>query len=161
MSANKKPRKAYRPKNCPPVPLTFASSPAMLLQLGVRSRQAIDAVIGHTANVGNLVGLETETVSALHLLTAARKSPDQCPFDAASLEAVEAELRRIATSVHSIVCRHRDTGRIGCAGHERADLLALADLLDQLREAFPRRLWHEAYRLGVMFPTLTLEEQPA
>lgn len=155
MASNKKPRRAYRPRDVAPVPLMFSATAAMATQLAVRTRQVVDALIGHGATAQHVAAVEVEMVCALHLVDAAAEHPGRHQVTAESVVEIANELLRISDSVRSIIGRQRETGRIGCTGPERQDLLALADLADQLREAFPRRMWHEAYRRGIERPVLS------
>lgn len=155
MSASKKPRKAYRPREIvPTIPLAFASSAKALTSLGLKARAAIDAVVSHQATPHDVGAVECELVVGLHMVDVSRELPALCPVEPASVEAVDSELRRITRSVRGVIERHRATGRIGCNGTERADLLELADLLDEMRSTWPRRAWFEAYRRGLKKPRL-------
>ena len=74
--------------------------------------------------------------------------------EAAALGQAHDEVQRIAASLASIKRRHEQTGRIGCSGAERADMLQLADIYEQLLVALPRRTWHDAYERAIRQPKM-------
>jgi hypothetical protein len=156
MSANKKPRKAYRPRAVMVTPLPFGSTDYMLRSIGLRIRSEVDAVISHDAEQCHVEALSAEIVSLAAAIDIARAKPEQCHVDAASMEQAGEEVHRIAASLASIKRRHEQTGRVGCSGTERADMLQLADIYEQLLVALPRRTWHDAYERAIQQPTLTL-----
>lgn len=156
MGATKKPRKAYRPRPVLVTPLPFSSSAYMLRSIGLRIRSEVDAVIGHDAEPRHLEALSAEIVSLAAAIDIARAKPDACQVDPEALEQAGDEVHRIAASLASIKRRHEQTGRIGCSGTERADLLQLADIYEQLLAALPRRMWHDAYERAIQQPTLRI-----
>lgn len=156
MGGNKKPRKAYKPRPVLVTPLPFCSSDYMLRSIGLRIRSEVDAVISHDANPQHIEALSAEVVSLYAAISIAREQPQHCQVDAAALGQAHDEVQRIAASLASIKRRHEQTGRIGCSGAERADMLQLADIYEQLLVALPRRTWHDAYERAIRQPKMRI-----
>ena len=66
-------------------------------------------------------------------------------------------LVEVARAMAAIKARHTATGRVGCSGEERQSILMLADLMDEMRVALPRRLWLAAYREALDRPVVRVE----
>lgn len=158
MPANRKPRKAYRPRDVVPVPLVFGASKSMQMSFGIKSRQAIDAVLAHDQDIRHLYAIETEIVAAMHALDIAANRPDDHDNTPESIEAIRGELKGVGRAILSIKARHASTGRIGCDSSDRAALLTLGELLDVLRAGLPRRIWFEAYKRSLTIGDLTADE---
>lgn len=158
MSGNKRPRKAYRPRDVLVSPLPYRTSDAMGRNVALRVRTEIDAVVSHAGTQHHVRALSCELLSLQCLVIVARKQPSHCPITSESLDDIAGEVQRIGRSLGGVTQRMDATGAIGCSGTERADLLALADLHDKLLQVMPRRLWHDAYALACRNPELRIEE---
>jgi hypothetical protein len=154
MSANKKPRKAYRQRPVLVTPLPFCSSAYMLRAIGLRVRSEVDAVVSHDAQPQHVHALSAEIVSLSAAIDIARANPGHCQVDPEALEQAGEEVHRIAHSIASVMQRMEQTGKIGCSGTERADILQLADIYEQLLTALPRRMWHDAYERAIQQPEM-------
>ena len=147
MAQSKKPRKAYRPRSeALPIPPSFATASKAQTLLDLRCREAVDAVIGGQGTWEDLMGCESELIVAVRLCGMAIACDTEHQVDIAQLGPLQTELQRIALHVASIKRRERESGRVGCTGEERQALLSLADVVDQLRQAMPRRLWLKAMK---------------
>lgn len=156
MSANRKPRKAYRPRPVLVTPLTYGASTAMLLQLGLRDRAAIDAIMSGDGDIDQLRRVEAACIAAIYLHRAGTANPAQHQVDLESLAEMGPTLTACAQAIRDISDRHERTGRVLPSGPDRAQLVALIDCLDALREAMPRRMWNNAYEEAIRHPTLRI-----
>lgn len=155
MGKTKKPRKAYRPGKVI-IPPAFGTTADMDMRLGMRMRQAVDAVIGGSGTWDDLMGCESELIVSIKLCAIAVQQPDAHEVEASALHALDDRLCAIAAAVYAIKQRERETGRVGCSGDQRLALLELADIVDETRRALPRRLWLLAYRAAYDVPKVVV-----
>lgn len=157
MAQSKKPRKAYRPRKMI-IPPAFATTGDMDMRLGLRMRQAVDALVTGSGDWDDMMGCESELIVGTHLQRIAAARPTEHQIEPDSLGELRSALVEVAQAMAAIKARHRATGRVGCSGEERAAVLLLADLMDEMRRALPRRLWLLAYREALDRPVVRVQE---
>lgn len=157
MAQSKKPRKAYRPRKMI-IPPSFATTGDMDMRLGLRMRQAVDAMVTGSGDWDDMMGCESELIVGTHLQRIAAARPTEHQIEPDSLGELRSALVEVAQAMAAIKARHRATGRVGCSGEERAAVLLLADLMDEMRRALPRRLWLLAYREALDRPVVRVQE---
>lgn len=136
------------------MPLAFAATPAMKAQMGLRDREAIDAVISGQGVLDDLRAAVTVAVTAAHACAIARDTPELAAL-IDGLEDVRAWLAsECMDALVSIFTRLETTGRIGVNGEERTELLTLARIADQIRDVMPRRVLHEAFTRSLKVASL-------
>lgn len=145
-AAAKQAKRPQRQREALPIPPSFATASKANTLLDLRCREAVDAVISGQGTWDDLMGCESELIVAVRLCGMAIACDTEHQVDIAQLGPLQTELQRIALSVAGIKRRERESGRVGCTGEERQALLSLADVVDQLRQAMPRRLWLLAMR---------------
>ena len=157
MGQTKKPRKAYRPRKMI-IPPAFATTSDMDMRLGLRMREAVDALVTGQGDWEDMMGCESELIVGIHLQRIAMARPTEHRVEPESLGELRSALVEVAQAMASIKARHNATGRVGCSGEERQSILLLADLMDEMRAALPRRLWLAAYREALDRPVVRVQE---
>lgn len=156
MGQTKKPRKAYRPRKMI-IPPAFGTTGDMDMRLGLRMREAVDALVTGQGDWEDLMGCESELIVGIHLQRIAAARPTEHQVEMESMDSLRSALVEVAQAMASIKARHKATGHVGCSGDERAKILLLADLMDEMRRALPRRLWLLAYREALDRPVVRVE----
>lgn len=157
MGQPKKPRRAYRPRKMI-IPPAFGTTSDMDMRLGLRMREAVDALVTGSGDWEDMMGCESELIVGIHLQRIAMARPTDHQVEPEALKALRSALVEVAQAMASIKARHNATGRVGCSGAERAAILMLADLMDEMRAALPRRLWLLAYREALDRPVVRVQE---
>lgn len=159
MAKNKKPRKAYRPADrIMPVPPAFGTQSKTQTLLALRTREAIDAMISGSGAWEDMMAADSDLVCAIHLQRIAAKRPAEHQVEPEAIAALCSELVGIARAMRGIKDRHDRTASIGVNGEERAAMLRLADIMDEMRQALPRRLWLMAYRTALDRPVVRIKD---
>jgi len=157
MGQPKKPRKAYRPRKMI-IPPAFGTTCDMDVRLGLRMREAVDALTTGAGDWDDMMGCESELIVGIHLQRIAMARPTEHQVEMESLGELRSALVDVAQAMAAIKARHTATGRVGCSGEERQSILLLADLMDEMRAALPRRLWLLAYREALDRPVVRVQE---
>jgi len=150
----RRPGRPHHDSRAMSIPLAFAATEKMKSLLGLRDRQAIDAVISGQGTHEDLQASVTIAVTAAHACAIALETPAL----AALIEGIDEVRAWLAgecmAALVRIFERRESTGRIGVSGPDRDALLQLADIADQIREALPRRVLHEAFSRSLRVASL-------
>ncbi len=157
MGQTKRPRKKYTPRNLI-IPPAFGTTSDMDMRRGLRMREALDALVTGSGDWDDMMGCDSELIVGIHLQRIAMARPTEHQVEPESLDSLRSALVEVAQAMAAIKARHTATGRVGCSGEERQSILLLADLMDEMRAALPRRLWLAAYREALDRPVVRVQE---
>ena len=85
MGQPKKPRRAYRPRKMI-IPPAFATTCDMDTRLGLRMRQAVDALVTGSGDWDDMMGCESELIVGIHLQRIAMARPTEHQVEPESLK---------------------------------------------------------------------------
>ena len=129
MSKTKKPRKTYRPKAQPSLPIVFAVPDGAMTELSLMPHVCIEAIVAGSANESNIYTLAN--VCNMAALLAERKRMASLPVAIAGQE-----------SIIRVIHRFDTTGKIGFSGSDYQAIKAAVTLNDELQWLCTRReLW--------------------
>lgn len=123
-------RKVYA---TPPVPITFATDRSVKEASQLNAREALDALLAHTATEDHVCTLLS--VARYSMLLAVRLKEDGSVSSEADLADATVIVTDGAEAVLAVQQRFNETGKIGCSGPEREQLKALVcgyELLDEV-----------------------------
>jgi hypothetical protein len=118
------------------IPLTFSMRQSDLNKAGLLARKSLDVLLSSEANEDDVVALRSVArfCSAMVARLVADATIDREPG------AVAAEVAATGlAAIESVISRMGATGKIGCSGLERQQLVALLDLSDEIDKVATRR----------------------
>lgn len=136
-------RSSYKPRPAMPMPPTWGITAEALRELALRERAAVAAMFDGQADAEHYHTLVGAAALALRAIDRAIQKPGA--FDADGAKDAKARLQHCGRALLTIGERHQRLGKYGCSGPERAALIELCDLCEQIRQQLPRRLLLDAY----------------
>lgn len=133
-----------------PTPPAFAMAGDAKVRMGVRERNAVDALLAHRATEQDIGVIESLIEASVRAIKKARKLSYCSHLDADQLAECERVMYRAAHAVRHAKDRHAATGTYGLDALDRACIVAMDEWYGAMTErgAIPRAVWLMAYRDG-------------